>query len=71
MSKVNDSNIESNSSDIESLLSCNNPSELVPHSFKPLASLNDEDSDSEGNVQQQSFSNSRIENSEWCKYNDC
>ena len=63
MSKVNDSNIESNS--------WHNPSKLVPQSFEPLASLNDEDSDSEGNVQQQSFSNSRIENTEWCKYNNC
>ena len=50
MSKVNDSNIESNS--------WYNPSKLVPQSFETLASLNDEDSDSEGNVQQQSFSNS-------------
>ena len=48
---------ESDSSDIESLLSCNDPSKLVPYSFESLASLNDEDSDSERNVQQQSSSN--------------
>ena len=52
MSKVTDSDTESDSSDIESLLSYNDPSKLVPYSFEPLASLNDEDSDSEGNVQQ-------------------
>ena len=57
MSKVTDSDTESDSSDTESLLSYNDPSKLVPYSFEPLASLNDEDSDSEGNVQQQSSSN--------------
>ena len=48
MSKVTDSDTKSDSSDTESLLSCNNPSKLVPHSFEPLASLKDEDSNSEG-----------------------
>ena len=57
MSKVTDSDTESDSSDIESLLSCSNPSKLVPYSFKPLASSNDEHSDSEGYFQQQSSSN--------------
>ena len=57
MSKVTDSDTESDSSDIESLLSYNDPSKLVPYSFESLATLNDEDSDSEGNVQQQSSSN--------------
>ena len=70
MSKVTDSDTESDSSDIENLLSCNNPSKLVPYSFEPLVSSNDEDSDSDGNVQQQSSSNSRIWNTEWCKCND-
>ena len=70
MSKVTDSDTESDSSDIENLLSCNNPSNLVPYSFEPLVSSNDEDSDSDGNVQQQSSSNSRIWNTEWCKCND-
>ena len=65
MSKVTDSDAESDSSDIESLFSCNNPSKLVPYSFEPLASSNDEVSDSEGNVQQQSSSNSRIGNTKW------
>ena len=67
MSKVTDSDTESDSSDIETLLSCNDPSKLVPYSFEPLASSNDEDSDSEGNVQQQSSSNNRIGNTKWCK----
>ena len=49
MSKVTESDNESDSSDIESLLSCNDPSKLVPYSLKPLASSNDEDSDSEEN----------------------
>ena len=71
MSKVTDSDTESDSSDIESLLSYNDPSKLVPYSFEPLASLNDEDSDSEGNVQQQSSSNNWIGNTEWCKCNNC
>ena len=71
MSKVTDSDTESDSSDIEGLLSCNNPNKLVPYSFEPLASSNDEDSHSEENVQQQSFSNSRIGNAEWCKCNNC
>ena len=71
MSKVTDSDTESDSSDIESFLSCNNPSKLVAYSFEPLAYLNDEDSGSEGNDQQQSSSKSRIGNTEWCKCNDC
>ena len=71
MSKVTDSDTKSDSSDIESLLTCNNPSKLVPHSFEPLASLKDEDSNSEGNVKQQPFNSSRIENTEWCKCNNC
>ena len=70
MSKVTDSDTESDSSDIENLLSCNNPSKLVLYSFEPLASSNDEDSDSDGNTQQQS-SNCRIGNTEWCKCNSC
>ena len=64
MSKKSDSYSESDSSDIESLVSCNNPIKLVPYYFEPLASLNDENSDSEGKIQQQSFSNSRIGNIE-------
>ena len=71
MSKVTDSDTKSDSSDIESLLSCNDPSKLVPYSVEPLASSKDEDIDSEGNVQQQSSSNSRIGNTEWCKCNNC
>ena len=71
MSKVTDSDTESDRSDIENLLSCNNPSKLVPYSFEPLASWNDEDSYCDGNAQQQSFSNSRIGNTEWCKWNNC
>ena len=71
MSKVTDSDAESDSSDIESLFSCNNPSKLVPYSFESLASSNDEVSDSEGNVQQQSSSNSRIGNTKWCNCNNC
>ena len=43
----------------------------MPDSFEPLASSNDEDSDSEGNVQLQLSSNSRIGNTEWCKCNNC
>ena len=39
----------------------------MPYSFEPLASSNDEDSDSEGNVQQQSSSNKRIGNTKRCK----
>ena len=50
VSKVTDSDTESDSSDIESLFSCNNPSKLVPSSFEPLVSSNNEDYDSEGNV---------------------
>ena len=72
MPKVTDSDTESDSSDIESLLSCNNASKLVPHSFEPFASSNDEDSDFVGNAQQQSSSNSQIGgNTEWCKCNNC
>ena len=71
MSKVNDSDTKSDSSDIESLFSCNNPGKLVPYSFEPLASLNDEDKESEENVQQQSSSNRRLGNTEWCKCNNC
>ena len=71
MSKITDSDTESDSPDIENLLSCNYPSKLVPYSFEPLASLNDEDSDSDGNTQQQSSSNSRIGNTEWCICNNC
>ena len=71
MSKVTDSDTESDSSGIESLISCNDPSKLVPCSFEPLASSNNEDSDFEGNVQHQSSSNSRIGNTEWCKCNNC
>ena len=71
MSKVTDSDTESDSSDIETLLSCNDPSKLVPYSFEPLASSNDEDSDSEEKVQQQTSSNSQTGNSEWCKCNNC
>ena len=67
MSNVTDDDTESDISDIESLLSCNNPSKLIPYSFEPLASSNDEHSASEGNVQQQSSSNSRIGNTEWYK----
>ena len=52
MSKVTDSDTESNSSYIESLFTCSNPSKLVLHSFEALVSSNNEDSDSEGNVQQ-------------------
>ena len=33
MPKVTDSDTESDNSDIESLLSCNNASKLVPYSF--------------------------------------
>ena len=51
-------------------LSCNDPSKLVPYSFEPLDSSNNEDSDSKGKVQQQSSSNSRIGNIEWCKCNN-
>ena len=50
ISKVTDSDTESDSSDIESLLCWNDPSKLVLYSFEPLASSNDEDSESEGNV---------------------
>ena len=71
MSKVTDNDTESDISDIESLLTCNNPSKLVPYSFEPLASSNDEDSDIVGNVRQQSSSNSPIRNTEWCKCNNC
>ena len=70
MSIVTDSDIKSNSIDIESLLSCNSPSKLVWYSFEILASSSDEDSDSEGNVLQQSSSNSPIGNTEWCKCNN-
>ena len=63
--------ILSDNSHIESLLSCNNPSKLVPYYFEPLASSNDEDSDSEGNVHQQLSSESQIGNTEWCKCNNC
>ena len=49
----------------------NDPSKWVPHSIEPFASSKDEDSDSEENVQQQSSSNSRIGNTEWCKCNNC
>ena len=56
MSKVTDSDAESDSSDIESLLSCSNPSKVVPYSFEPLPSSSYEDGDSEENVQQQSSS---------------
>ena len=52
-------------------LSCNDPSKLVPYSFEPLDSSNNEDSDSKGKVQKQSSSNSRIGNIKWCKYNNC
>ena len=45
-------------------LSCNDPSKLVPYSFEPLDSSNNEDSDSKRKVQQQSSSNSRIGNIE-------
>ena len=69
MSKVTGS--EGDSSEVESLLSCNDPSKFVRYSFEPLASSNDEDSDSEENVQQQSSNNSRIGNTEWCKCNNC
>ena len=73
MSKVIDSDTdsESNRSDIENLLSCNDPSKLVPYSFETLASSNDEASDSDGNAQQQSSSNNRIGNTGWCKRNNC
>ena len=71
MSKVTDSDTESDSSDIENLLSCNNPSKLVPYSFEPIASSNDEDSDSGGNAQQQSSSNTGTGNTEWCKCTNC
>ena len=64
MSNVTDSDTESNNSDIESFLGCKDRSKLVLYSFEPLASSNNEDSDSEGNVRQQSSSNSRIGNSE-------
>ena len=69
MSKVTESDNKSDSSDIESLLSCNDSSKLVPYSFEPLASSNDEDT--EENVQQQSSNNSRIGNTERCKSNNC
>ena len=36
MSKVTDNDTEIDSSDVESLLNCNNPSKLVPYSFEPL-----------------------------------
>ena len=52
MSKVTDSDTDSDSFDIESLLSCNDPIMLAPYSLKPLAFSNDEGSDSEANVQQ-------------------
>ena len=42
----------------------------MPYSFEPLASSNDENSDSEGNVQQKSSSNNRIGNIKWCKCNN-
>ena len=71
LSKVTDSDTESDSSDIQSLLSCNDPSKLVLYSFEPLASSNDEDNDSEGNLQEQSCSSSRIGNTKWCKCNNC
>ena len=71
MPKVTDSDTESDNSDIESLLSCNNASKLVPYSFQPFASSNDEDSDFVANAQQQSSSNSQIGNTEWCKCNNC
>ena len=45
-------------------LSCKDPSKLMLYSFEPLTSLNDEDSYYEGYVQQQSFSNSWIGNTE-------
>ena len=50
MSKVTHSDTESNSSDIERLLHYSNPCKLVPYSFESLASSNNEDGDSEGNV---------------------
>ena len=71
MPKVTDSDTESDSSDIESLLSCTNASKLVLYLFQPFASSNDEDSDSEGNAQRQWSSNSQIGNTEWCKCNNC
>ena len=71
MPKVTDSDTQSDSSDIDNLLSCSNPSKLVPYSFEPLASSNNEDSDYEGHVQKQSTSNSRIGNTEWCKCSNC
>ena len=49
----------------------NDPSKWVPHSIELFASSKDEASDSEINVQQQSSSNSRIGNTEWCKCNNC
>ena len=42
MSKVTDSDTKSHSSDIESLLSYNDPSMSVPYCFQPFASSNDE-----------------------------
>ena len=71
MSRTTDSDTESDSFNIESFSSCNNLGKLVPQSFEPLASSNDEDSDPEGNVQQQSFSNSQVANRDWCKCNNC
>ena len=71
MSKVTDSDTENDSSDIESFLSCNGPSKLVPYSFEPPASSNNEDSASKGKVQQQSSSNSQIGNAGWCKHSNC
>ena len=61
MSKVTDSY------DIENFLNFNDPSKFVPYSFEPLASLNNKDSYSKGNIQQQPSSNSLIGNTGWCK----
>ena len=43
----------------------------MPYSFEPLASSNNENMDSEGNIQQQSSRNSRLVNIRWCKCNNC
>ena len=43
----------------------------MPYSFEPLTSSNDEDSDSEEKVQQQTSSNSQTGNSEWFECNNC
>ena len=56
--------------DIAIFVSCNDPSKVILYSFKPIASANDGDNNSEGKVHQQSFNNSRIGNIGRCKCNN-